>query len=246
MTKTVAVFAMLAALGVSEASASTRSFNFICSVNYALRACVSVRVTTTPNNSGGTNVIISIQNNQGALPDQTGGSLINVVGLTAPSKATLGSASGLTVTSSGATVVGNPSAHWSISKAGVNGPIEFASSTPLLGYNPEGGIIGCNASERSPTNYFQTCGGGWVSFNFTTSNLWDANLAELGIKLDGVVGVQTRVECKTGVAPSDPTYCPSVAVTPEPVSMALLATGLLGLGGAGLRRRRKGADVENA
>ena len=246
MKRTVAVLGLLAALGVSDASASSRSFNFICAVNYSLRACVSVKVTTTPNLSGGTDVVISVRNNQGALPDQTGGSLINVVGLWAPPAATMGSASGLSVTSTGAGVFGNPASRWSISSAGVNGPIEFAASTPLLGGNPEGGIIGCNASERTVSNYFQTCGTGWVSFNFTTANAWDASLAEVAIKFDGVVGVATRVECKSNVAPTDAEYCPNVAVTPEPVSMALLATGLLGLGGAGLRRRRKGMDVENA
>jgi len=36
-------------------------------------------------------------------------------------------------------------------------------------------------------------------------------------------------------------------VTPEPVTMTLLATGLMGMGGAGLvRRRKKNGDVTNA
>jgi hypothetical protein len=245
MKRTVAVLGLLAALGVSEASASTKSFNFICAVNYALRACVSVQVTTTPNISGGTDVVIKVTNHQGGVPDQTGGSLITVVGLTAPPKATLGTPSGLSVTSQGAQTVGNPGASWGISNAGINGQIEFAASTPSLGGNPNGGILGCDPSELSPTAYFRTCGGGAVAFNFHTTGLWDASLAEVGIKFDGVVGVATRVECRTEVSASDPAYCPNVGVTPEPVSMALLATGLLGLGGAGLRRRRKGTDVEN-
>jgi len=248
MKRTAVVFGLLAlALGTSEASASSKSFNFYCAVNYALRACASVQVFTTPGGSGGTDVVIRVRNLQGALPDQTGGSIITTVGLTVPTAAIMGAASGLNVNTVGTVgVVGSPGTKWGFSSAGINGHVELVASTPSRGNNPDGGIQGCQTAGVAAAHYFDTCAGtgntGWVSFNFHTANLWDASLAEVGLKYDGVVGLSTKVECRTESAPTDPTYCIAASVTPEPVSMALLATGLLGVGGAGLRRRRKRMD----
>jgi len=251
MKRTGVVLGLLTlALGVSEASASSKSFNFYCAVNYALRACASVQVFTTPGGSGGTDVVIRVRNLQGALPDQTGGSIITVVALTVPTAATMGARSGLNVTTVGTVgVVGSPASQWAFSNAGINTRVELAASTTQRGNITDGGIQGCDTPNNGYTtgstapNYFDTCAStgntGWVSFNFHTANLWDAALAEIGLKYDGVVGLTTKVECRTESAPSDPTYCIAASVTPEPISMALLATGLLGVGGAGLRRRRK-------
>ncbi len=50
------------------------------------------------------------------------------------------------------------------------------------------------------------------------------------------------LKCDTGGAGD----YPPCTVVPEPVTMVLLGSGLLGIGGAALRRRRKGLDIENA
>lgn len=48
----------------------------------------------------------------------------------------------------------------------------------------------------------------------------------------------------TSPGPTTPTTPPTPeTTTPEPVTMTLLATGLAGLGGAQLRRRRKSSDI---
>jgi hypothetical protein len=261
-TRVAAVLGVLALFGVSEAHAASKNFNFICTLNTSLRVCASVRVVTTAF-VGGTNVTIFVHNHAGVFPDQTGGSLINRVALTAPPQATLGTASGLVVGTSGSVnVVGaiNPANNWAITNQGLNGPVEFMASTGQLP-NFNGGIIGCQnpplGANVTPIRYFQTCNTsgftGSVSFSFQTTGTWSAQQAEVGLGYRGVVGLTevgangqpvTVVECRTEKPLTAIEACASV--TPEPISMALLGTGLLGLGGAGLRRRRKGMDVENA
>jgi len=58
----------------------------------------------------------------------------------------------------------------------------------------------------------------------------------------------TSVECGTdqGSLNSTREFCGTPMVTPEPVTMLLLGSGLAGMGGFGLvRRRKKDHDVTN-
>jgi len=79
--------------------------------------------------------------------------------------------------------------------------------------------------------------GGYVEFTFSVTQTWDPNTGtELLVKgQNGPNGLST--ECFTGTSPNgQPANCSAV---PEPVSMVLLGTGLVGMAGARLARRRR-------
>ncbi|MHC4822335.1 MAG: PEP-CTERM sorting domain-containing protein [Planctomycetota bacterium] len=70
---------------------------------------------------------------------------------------------------------------------------------------------------------------GWITMNFQVQGTWDLATTEMLIQgQNGPDGMSTQ--CITGA---------NCSVVPEPSTVLLLGTGLLGITGFGLRRRRE-------
>jgi len=242
--KALGLAGMLATGFASSASADGfKSYQICGGGNFA--TCAAVQITVV-----GTDVTVRVWNLSGNSAATFGtntyaGTIFNGIGFY--------NASGVSVVSGSLSTTGpaygsTTPGSWGLANGGTIGfGLNFRANTPgPVGSFGSGIASGCASSGQLPSGtnlYANPCTtnlgnlNDYVTFTFKISGSWDPSTSDIVIR--GVNGPNgARTECWSGLDPSGgAANC--TTVTPEPVTMSLLATGLAGMGGAGFMRRRK-------
>ncbi|MEX2284999.1 MAG: PEP-CTERM sorting domain-containing protein [Gemmatimonadota bacterium] len=238
------------ALCVFHAPAQASDFLVRCSTG-SIRTCASFQVITVPLVTGGTQVFVKVRNEGARGPDGSlWGQMLTRFGVIAPANLAgvimenVVDNRGTIFVEDGATSTGAPATRWALNRSNTNSlgsQIDFAASTQ----NSEGGIKGCVAANSNPGNFYSTCvnsaPAGWVVFAFTSTTSWsdaDAQLAWHVVSVgDGNPSNGQEGDLSIGGTTGPGDQPPPVV--PEPATILLLGTGLVGIAGVHARRRKK-------
>lgn len=148
----------------------------------------------------------------------------------------------------------NITTSWKVPGNAVNGGgVEVEASTQTK--QGSDGIIGCGDPPSGGGTKWQTCfpSGDPVVFTFNTSIEFALNnppgSADAEVRWHATqLPDGSSLKCDTGIPDGDGGSFAPCTVVPEPVTMALLGTGLAGVGAVGLirRRRKRDWDTESA
>lgn len=221
-------------VGALPASAQTRSWNVCGGSN--LYTCASVGLAIS-----GQNVTLRLWNLSGFY-NSSYGTIFSALGFdfVGTAQAVEGS-----LTMSGPTRGADAPLPWMLSNYGV-GNLQLDMVT-ASGTGPDNGIANeCSTLPGPPPRlWVNPCAlpsgdadPGWITLSFDITGEWNLESTTLNIHGINERGVQT--DCITGGPGAN------CSVVSEPITIALLGTGLLGIGGAGaLRRRRRDGDIES-